>query len=95
MNGLTEDQERDYRATVRIRDRAEDIAVYVATWQDESRERATRRQALTEAVDAVDAMVRAARQLRQSLVTQARDFDDESMRRSGELLERIRKERES
>jgi len=91
MNGLTEDQERDYRATVRIRDRAEDIAVYVATWQDGSIEGAERRRALTEAVEAIDAMARTAHTLRSALVGQARAFDDEAMRSAGELLERIRR----
>lgn len=53
---MTRDQDLDYRATVRIRDRAEDLAVYVASWQDGGNER--RRQALTDAVVAIDDILR-------------------------------------
>jgi hypothetical protein len=95
MNELTGSQERDYRATVQIRDRAEDISVYVATWQDQGHDGGDRRHALAEAVAAIDDMQLAAHELRQSLVGQEREFDDAAMRRSAELLERIRKERES
>ena len=95
MSGLNEHQEREYNAAVRIRDRAEDLNVYLVGWQDGDRDGAARRRALTEAVDAIDTMLRTAHTLRQALVWQARDFDDEAMRRSGELLERLRKERES
>ena len=83
----------DYRTAVQIRDRAEDLNVYLASWQDAGNEQ--RRQALADAVAAIDATLRAAHELRQSLVGQARDFGDDSMRRSAELLEQARKERES
>ena len=93
MNGLSERQERDYRAAAAIRERAEDLNTYLASWQDAGNER--RRQALTDAVGALNAVLRAAYQLRESLVSQAREFDDQAMRNAAELLERIRKERES
>jgi hypothetical protein len=93
VNGLTEDQERDYRATVRIRDHAEDLAVYVATWQEAGNDR--RRLALNEALDAADGLLRAAHTLRESLALQAERHDKARDASVDALLEEIRKEDES
>ena len=95
MNGLSVQQVRDYRAAVTIRDRAEDVNVYLAGWQDETRDGAARRQALTDAVQSIDTILSAAHRLRESLLGQARLFDDEAIARADALLARIRKERES
>ena len=93
MTGLTEGQERDYRAAAEVRERAEDLNVYLATWQDEGSER--RRAALADAVQAIDDLLLAAHRLRGSLVTQGRLADDATAARVDELLGRYRQERES
>jgi hypothetical protein len=72
-----------------IRAQAEDLTVYLGSWQ------AGGRRALTDAVKAIDALLRNAYELRDSLIRQAREFDDEAMRRSADLLARLRAEREA
>ncbi len=63
MNGLTESQELDYRAAAQIRDSAEELNVYLATWQDDD-DRPGRRQALTDAIGAIDVILRMGRRCR-------------------------------
>ena len=92
MTGLSEAQARDWRTAARLRECAEDLAVYVATWQDGGTDGAGRRRALADAVKAIDDMLRAVHLLRQSLVSQARQFDDATAARVDALLEHGRKE---
>jgi hypothetical protein len=93
MTGLDEQPANDYRAAVRIRDHAEELNVYLASWRDEDESQADRRrQALTEAIGSLDLILRAVYDLRQSLVTQARQHDDTTDARADEILRRLREE---
>jgi hypothetical protein len=83
-------------STSRIRAAAADLGTYLALWdmrkQDEAD--AASRGAANEAITAIDEATAALHAVRSRLVGEMRDYDDETARRTDELLARRRAERE-
>jgi hypothetical protein len=80
-----------------LREHVETLAVSLAQWayRDDSKAQPEVRQAANVAVESIDAALRELHRVRQRLVGEMRQSDDAAMRRSGELLARIRAEREA
>jgi hypothetical protein len=73
-----------------LRNGAEDLAVALAIWEarDDTRADANARRAASNAVGAIDAMLRDLYALRQSLISQIRASDAASVERAEQLLAR-------
>lgn len=65
-------------------------------WNDGTydREQPHQRLAASDALDAIDAALKMLHSMRDQLVSQTRQYDDASMRRTDDLLRKIRAERE-
>jgi hypothetical protein len=79
-----------------LRDQVELLSGALAQWayREETKVPGVRA-AANMAVESIDGALRELHRIRQELVGQIREFDDETMRRSGDLLEKIRAEREA
>lgn len=74
---------------------AEQLAAALTTWatRDDTTPQPEVRKAGGTAVELIDQMLTSLHQARQTLVGEIHQSDDANMRRSGELLDRIRRER--
>ncbi|NDL58650.1 hypothetical protein [Phytoactinopolyspora mesophila] len=72
------------------------LATALSAWNggDYDPDNPHQRQAATDSIETIDAMIQALHQARSELVTQARRYDDASNARTDELLARLRAERE-
>lgn len=75
---------------------AEQLAAALTTWaaRDDTIPQPEVRQAGWTAIELIQQMLTSLHQARQTLVSEIRQSDDAAMRRSGELLDRIRAEME-
>lgn len=71
-----------------------DLGVYKAMWDNRGEQAtAAQRAAASQAVERIDVTLQRLHRLRSDLVTEIRTADDETARRTDELLERLRRER--
>lgn len=71
-----------------------DLGAYLALWSNRGDQvTAAERAAASEAVERIDVTLRRLHELRSDLVTEIRAADDETARRTDELLEQLRAER--
>lgn len=79
-----------------LREHVETLTVMLACWglRDDSLAQPEVRQAANSAVESIDAALATLHRIRNRLVGEIHESDDATMRRSGELLEQIRRERE-
>jgi len=73
-----------------IRERIEDLGVSLAVWEHRQEPDAFARRCASDAVDAIDAMLRNLYLVRGWLTCEIRVSDDASAARADELLERLR-----
>ncbi len=73
-----------------IRERIEDLGVWLAVWEHRQEPDAFARRCASDAVDAIDAMLRNLYLVRGWLTCEIRVSDDASAARADELLERLR-----
>ena len=71
-----------------LRSRVEDLATSLAVWDNRREPDAHARRCASDAVDAIDAMLRQLYLMRGQLTREIRDSDDASAARAGELLHR-------
>lgn len=87
----------DFIDCAALREHVELLSVSLAWWadRDDSKAQPQVRQAANTAVESIDAALRTLHRMREQLVGQIRESDDASMRRAGELLNGLRREREA
>jgi len=73
-----------------IRNHAEDLATWLAIWENRAEPDAPARRCASDAVDAIDGMLRQLYLLRGRLTREIRDADDASATRADALLGRTR-----
>ena len=79
-----------------IRNHADDLGAWLAIWsaRDDGKPDAHARRCANDAVDTIDAALRALHQVRQRLTDEIRASDDASAARADALLTRMREDRE-
>lgn len=87
------DQQPTHPARSALRLRAAALEVSLTTWRGRVEPSANARTAASDAVSIIDDMIRELHETRRQLVHECHEYDAETMRRSGELLDRIRAER--
>ena len=71
-----------------IRNRVDDLGVWLAVWENRAEPDARARRAANDAVDAIDAALRDLHTIRQELISEIRQADDASAERADALLAR-------
>ena len=73
-----------------LRNHVDDLGAWLAIWEGRREPDAHARRCASDAVDAIDAMLRALHEVRQRLTGEIRAADDASAARADALLERLR-----